>query len=84
MEILKIIEVGNPRSVVRFKGEMCDRILNNDTIIDIYEKQKEKKSYCKGLADFLYENKPRKRKEKVVSSKNKLTILEIIKYEIEW
>ena len=79
MEILKIIEVGNPRSVVRFKGEMCDRILNNDTIIDIYEKQKEKDLFhCLGNKSMRGYSPKKTRK------KNKLTILEIIKYEIEW
>jgi len=43
MKIDEIIEVGLEKSLVHIEGEPCDRLLNNDLIIKLYENQKPKK-----------------------------------------
>lgn len=36
MKIAEIVEVGDKKSLIRLEDEMCDRILDNETIVDIY------------------------------------------------
>lgn len=38
MKIAEIVHVGDKESLIRLEGEVCDRVLDNETIVDIYMK----------------------------------------------